>query len=605
MHITPFFILQRSLLRALWRFPLPLLCVLCAVGLGIYIADAQPSGQAHEALLQVFVVGFFLFFALNLYGERHCFDFKKKIYGDILVFFILSFFYLSLPENLDISEYTYFLMWITTALAFIWIAPHSSHKEWALSWQFHFQLWTRAGLAILYAAIFYVGVLMALFTGESLWSVHISERIMLEMGIFIFGFLGTWLLLTGTPTIVITEYPPEKISCPIHLKTFTQFVLLPLLILYGGLLCIYIIFSVFYLPLQWDAWLYVSLSYILVGLITHILIYPLVLNEKKWLFFMRLFYFSLLPICLSLIIGAIMRVNLHGWTENRLLVFIFLIWLMVWSIYNIFQKEKTKIIYWAFSWAFISLFFANSYFNIFSVSAHHLSHHWGNIWKKHNALDKDNQLISTKLAGKKIPQNDLKKLSSIILYLGKRNKLQYLQPYFQTNLLQFLRQETDVVSQEELMLQLIKLPQLYASANLPSYQNELNFSIGFMQNYELIQGYDHLLRFQYYDQKNKKMTYFINEKKYELDIIFWENKLVLNDFDTKKTILSFELTPIIKNLFQFHTNNPHKVPSTSLRILAKSNYYQAILQIENINVVKKTTNEFNCHGIDGHIFLKF
>lgn len=605
MHITPFFILKRSLLRALMRFPLPLLCILCAVGLGVYIADAQPAGQAHEAVLQAFVIAFLLFFALKLYAERHNFDFKKRVYGDILVVFVVSFFYLSLPDNLDISEYTYFLMWTMSAMALIWIAPHSSHKEWALSWQFHFQLWTRAGLAMLYAGIFYVGVLIALLIGENLLGVHISERIMLEMAIFIFGFLGVWLLLTGTPTIVITEYPPDKISCPLHLKTFMQFVLLPLLILYGGLLVIYTFVSFFYKIYQWDAWLYVSLSYVFMGLMTHILIYPLILNEKRWLFFIRIFYFSLLPIGFLLLIGGIIRGNLYGWTENRLLVFIFLIWLLIWSIYNIITKEKAKLMYWASSCSVILLFFANSYFNIFTISAYHLSHHWGSIWKKHNALDKDNQLISTKLLGKKIPQNDLKQLSSIILYLGKRNKLQYLQPYFQTNLTQFLRQEKDIVSQEELVLQLIKLPQLYAAANLPSYQNEVSFSAGSMQNYELIQGYDHLLRFQYYDEKNKKMTYVINDKKYELNIVFWENKLIFNDLTTKETILSFELTPIIKNLFQFHAKNPHKVPPATMRILAKSNHYQAILQIENINVVKKTTDEFNCHGIDGHIFLKF
>ncbi|TAE68919.1 MAG: DUF4153 domain-containing protein [Bacteroidetes bacterium] len=605
MHITPFFILQRSLLRTFIRFPLPLICVLCAVGLGIYIADVQPAGQAHEALLQTFVIGFLLFFALKLYGERHSFDFKKKVYGDIFVVSILSFFYLSLPENLDISEYTYFLMWIIASFSLIWLAPHSKHEEWALSWQFHFQLWTRGGLAMLYAGIFYMGVLMALFTGETLWGVHISEQIMLEMGIFIFGFLGTWLLLTATPTIAIMSSPPEKINCPIHLKTFTQFVLLPLLLLYGSLLTIYVLVSVVYTPRQWDAWLYASLSYSLVALVTHLLIYPLIVSEKKWLFLMRIIYFSLLIISFCLIMGGIWRANMYGWTENRLLVFIVLCWLLVWSLYNIWKKEKVKLSYWALSWVFILLFFSTSFFNIFSFSAYSLQNHWGNIWKKYKALDEENQLVSMRLAGKKIPQKDLKQLSSIILYLGKRNKLQYLQPYFKTNLTQFLRQETDVVSQEELILQLIKSQQLYAATNLPAYQNEVNFSIGFMQNYESIQGYDHLLRFQYYDEKNKKMTYTINEKKYELNIVFWENKLILNDVESKKIIFSFELDAIIKNLFQSNIKNPHKVLPTSMRILAKSNHYQAILQIENINVVKKTTNEFHCHGIDGHIFLKF
>ncbi len=605
MHLTPFFILRRSLLRAFVRFPLPLICMLCAVGLGIYIADAQPAGQAHEALLQTFVIGFLLFFALNLYGERNVFDFKKKVYGDIFVLSILSFFYLYLPENLDVSEYTYFFMWVIAGFALIWLAPHSKHQEWALSWQFHFQLWTRGSLAMLYAGIFYIGVLMALFTGETLWGVHISERIMLEMGIFIFGFLGTWLLLTGTPTIAITNAPPDKISCPIYLKTFTQFVLLPLLILYGGLLLLYILISIFYTPRQWEAWLYVSLSYALVGLVTHIVIYPLILNEKKWLLLMRIIYFSLLPITFFLLIGGIWRGNLYGWTENRLLVFIILGWILVWSAYNIWQKEKVKLSYWALSWVVILLIFSTSFLNIFSISSNNLSGHWGNIWKKYKALDENNQLVSTHLAGKKIAQKDLKQLSSIILYLGKRNKLQSLQPYFQNNLVQYLRQETDAISQEELILQLIKLPQLYTATNLPAYQNEINFSVGAMQNYESIQGYDHLLRFKYYDEKNKKMSYTINEKVYELNIIFWENKLIFSDVESKKTILSFELEPIIKNLFQSHIKNPHKIPPPFLRILAKSNHYQAILQIENINVVKKTANEFHCHGIEGHIFLKF
>jgi hypothetical protein len=605
MHITPFFILRRSLFRALLRFPLPLFFMLCAVGLGIYIADLQPSGQTHEALIQTFLLGFLGFFALDLYAERKQFNFKQKVYAQIGVLFLLSLYFNSLPEELGESEYLYFVMWLVSFLALIWVAPHPTHKEWALSWLFHFQMCTRAGLSILYAAIFYVGVMLALFTGEALWKISLSEKIMLEMGIFIFGFLATWLFLTSIPTITITEHAPQKISCPIRIKTFTQFVLLPLLILYGSLLLLYIVIALFYPPHNWNAWLYVSLSYIVCVLLTHLFIYPLIFVERKWRVLIGFLYLSLLPLSIGLLIGGIERGNIYGWTENRLLVMIGLIWLLVWSIYNVWQRQKTQLLYWSLSWAFLLIFFSFGYWSIFNISTYSLTNHWGKIWLKNNALNKEGKLVFTKIIGKKINQKDLKQLASIILHLGKRKKLHQLQPYFETNLTQLLNQENDVTSQEELILQLIKLPQLYAIANLPAYQNEVNFSAGFMQTYENIQGYDHLLRFQYYDEKNKKMTYTIGDKKYELNIIFWENKLIFSDEKTKNIILSFEMAPIIKNLFTHYLKTPHKVPPASLRIIAKSNDYQALLQIENINVVKKTANEFHCHGIDGHIFLKF
>ena len=108
-------------------------------------------------------------------------------------------------------------------------------------------------------------------------------------------------------------------SYPQILKFFTQFVLIPLLLIYVTILYFYAgkILINWELPRGWVS--YLILIFSLFGLLSFLLVHPIAQKkENLWIYsFNRWFYFVLIPLIGLLFWAILYRINLYGITHGR------------------------------------------------------------------------------------------------------------------------------------------------------------------------------------------------------------------------------------------------------------------------------------------------
>jgi len=166
------------------------------------------------------------------------------------------------------------------------------------------------------------------------------------------------------------EYLEKEGSYPVVLKFFTQFILIPLLIIYVVILYFYCLKITIYweLPRGWVS--YLVLAYSIVGIFALLLVHPLHKEKaKSWIIlFNKIFYYTLIPLIVLLFVAIFTRVLQYGYTEARYFVLLISVWLTSVVLYFIFSKRATiKFIPISlFVFGVFALIFP--YFNAFSFS---------------------------------------------------------------------------------------------------------------------------------------------------------------------------------------------------------------------------------------------
>lgn len=113
------------------------------------------------------------------------------------------------------------------------------------------------------------------------------------------------------------------------LKFFTQFVLIPLLIIYVVILYLYSIKILinWELPRGWVS--YLVLVYSMVRILALLLVHPLRGDDaKSWVrIFGKMFYYTLIPLLVLLFVAIFTRLLEYGFTEARYYVVLLALWL--------------------------------------------------------------------------------------------------------------------------------------------------------------------------------------------------------------------------------------------------------------------------------------
>jgi len=141
----------------------------------------------------------------------------------------------------------------------------------------------------------------------------------------------------GLPTL------EKDASYPVVLKFFTQFILIPLLLIYAVILYFYSfkILIHWQLPRGWVS--YLILAYSMVGILALLLVHPLKeANAKSWVkIFSKAFYYTIIPLVALLFIAIFTRILEYGYTEPRYFVLLLALWLLSVVIYFISNKKAT------------------------------------------------------------------------------------------------------------------------------------------------------------------------------------------------------------------------------------------------------------------------
>ena len=331
------------------RFPLTLISSLLAVTIGIYLAEQEGVIGNLFPFINVMLclaLGIPLFFCVNVFTKKLDLTNLQSIGVKVGAAAVLGLLYFTLPNSeetantsLPYIRYTIYNISIHLLVSF---APYLKGKQLNGFWQYNRLLFTRLVISAIYSGFLYVGIALALVSLNLLFEIKIHDKLYFDLWIVIVGFFNTWFFVSGMPTNFddleeIDEYP-------FGLKVFSQYILLPLLVLYLVILYLYgaKIIVLWDWPKGIVSWLIIAVA--VLGIFAFLLIHPFGQKEENsWIKkFSKAYYFILLPLVTMLFIAISMRLADYGITINRYIVLLLGVWLTIVCVYFMNTLPKVK-----------------------------------------------------------------------------------------------------------------------------------------------------------------------------------------------------------------------------------------------------------------------
>lgn len=368
----------------------------------------------------VSMLGISLTFAVKMLSER----IGKGIFLEIFAVAFLVFYYFLLPENeKDFTEWYAFLLIPTVILSHLLVSfiPFFGKSRELNFWQYNKNLFINFFLTVVFTGVLTGGVELAILAVDKLFDFKFHSKYYVETFYFfaIFGSCFIFLLFNEKGL----KYLERDDNYPMILKFFTQYILIPLLIIYSVILYFYSakILINWELPRGWVS--YLILAYSVVGILALLLVHPLKQESaKSWVkIFSKIFYYTLIPLIVLLFTAIFTRILEYGYTEPRYFVLILAIWLTSVVLYFVFFR-KTTIKYIPVSLFAFGLFsLVMPYLNTFSVAKRSQKTELKNILDQNTLLE--NGTINF---NKKVSDTVADEVASKFDFLAKRNEKDFL-----------------------------------------------------------------------------------------------------------------------------------------------------------------------------------
>ncbi|MEC5394290.1 DUF4153 domain-containing protein [Bergeyella sp. RCAD1439] len=328
--------------RVFQRYPMVLAFALIAT-FAMILVSGNSFGTKDLKIYNSLLTAFFgipLTFAAKMLSQR----IGKEIPIQIASLLLLGLLWNLLPEDKESYLKIHALVLIPCFILcnlLVVVLPFIGKSDKNTFWNYNISLFLRFISALVFTGILTVGVLFALLTIDQLFNARLENSIFIRT-FCTFSILGScyaFLLLCGQGLSDLKK----KTSYPQYLKFFTQFVLIPLLLVYGAILYFYaakILFA-WRLPKGWVSVL--ILTYGTLGIFAQLLIYPLTKTQTTaWVkLFNRVFYFSLIPLLILLFIAISTRLYAYGYTEMRYFTLVLAIWLAFITGYHLLSSNPS------------------------------------------------------------------------------------------------------------------------------------------------------------------------------------------------------------------------------------------------------------------------
>lgn len=576
--------------KTLLRFPLETIAAIVGTVFAIFLFDADYNNPSKELYLKAIMSSslcFVLFLSVSLYffasQKNNFIRFCTSLFlGGLVISFVFNFE--KEPTDLEIQQFL--VLNISLHLLVSFAAFLSNKYDQDDFWEFNKQLFLRILTAVLYSFVLYGGLALALLAIKELFKVSFDSKIFAYLFFIIAGIFNSLFFLNGVPALKNNE-KSLQLNYPNGLKNFTQYILLPLISLYLVILIGYEakILITLSLPIGWVS--YLVLVFAIFGILSFLLVYPIVLNDGNlWMrTFNQWFYYLLIPL-LGLLFWAIAyRISLYGVTHERYYVVLLSIWLAIVVAYFLIKKDpKIKFIP-------VSLCLAGLLSLVGPQSA--------------NAIAKNSQLARyttyiKKTTNEKLNFEQEKDLSSIVDFLEQNYGAKALLIPETKDKLNYLFENNKKPTPAEIMKALgVEHRYRYATENDLSTNFYYEFYENSDTNVENINGYDLAFTVSSYTNFDcincvtfNKIPYSITsiKKNYGLD-------LQIND-----EVIPLKIVEFVNNqpLFDKNDSNTQKITQ-----VVEHSKYQILVRYLSINGTKSITEkEINNYSLKILIKIK-
>jgi len=254
--------------------------------------------------------------------------------------------------------------------------------------------------------------MVALATSHVLLNVVIPRETYARVFVVLASMFNIWFFLAGVPKDFTLLESDE--SYPNGLKVFTQYVLLPLVVLYLAILYAYLfkVIATWTLPKGGVSnWV---IGFSIMGILSLLLVHPLRNKEgNQWItLFVKCFYLAILPLLFFLHVSIFQRIADYGITELRYVVAVTSVWLAGIALYFIFSKKKNIQVI-PVSLGLLTLLAAFGPLSAFSVSL------WSQKSRIENLLRENN--LTHSFQGKVFEEEEGEEIRSTVRYVLDRD----------------------------------------------------------------------------------------------------------------------------------------------------------------------------------------
>ncbi|GAB2780819.1 hypothetical protein HNQ93_001306 [Hymenobacter luteus] len=422
------------------RFPLTLLCAFVLGGVGIYLIYLSDSGKAQPEwtlpVLSAAGLGLSFSLAVALAAERYRWPAWGRLAAAVGVVALLGLWYAACPPELNLIWGLRLFVLLVALHLLVAVVPYlpelRRNADTPGFWRYNETLFLRILISGLYSGVLFAGCALALVAIDNLFDVELDERLFGYLFTVLATVFNTWFFLAGVPqNFAALE---QEATYPKGLKVFTQFVLLPLVVLYLGILYAYLgrILVQWELPKGWVSILVLALA--VAGILALLLIHPIRnAAENTWIrTFARWFYLALFPLLGLLAVAIGTRIRAYGITEERYFVLVLAAWLLVMATYFLVRKGQ-GIIWIPASLAVVALLSVAGPWGAFATAERSQLSQLREISAQYKLL-KDGKLDG---AGQRVPDLPFvvrQRLTSIFNFFAKREAVDKLQPLFAASL---------------------------------------------------------------------------------------------------------------------------------------------------------------------------
>lgn len=614
--------LQKDGASAALRFPFSLLFGILAAGLSCWLIEMDPIEDLRLVnLLLTFALGIPLYFCIAVLAERKDFSSFQKQISWIVGLVILGLIYFSFPSEETFTNtrvpyirYAIYNLAIHLMVAFL---PYFGSDNQEGFWNYNKTLFIRLVLGVYYSLVIFIGISLALLAINALFDANIQGKIYAQILAITFGVFNTWFFLAGIPKTFETELSSE--DYPKGLKIFTQFILIPLLLIY---LCIlYFYGAKIIITGEWPKGIvsYMIIAISILGIFTNLLLYPYQKwKESGWIKkFHRGYYVFLIPLVILLFLAIGIRIQDYGLTVNRYIITLMGIWLAFISIYYSLGKKNIKTI--PISLALFMILSSFGPWGMFSLSELIQRKRLTKILTENKILvnDKIQNEVSLKidhngdlrpigeLNTNILPTEDLYEVNSILEYLEDYHGMESIYPWFNQDIKSLMKQSKEESNNSSYLNPSKILIESMGLTYVPFYERQQEIRL--RKEMTLVPNVNFQLEISAFDYiRYIKIGSWKKENEGSLD---WKYSLELDEENSPILSLKWsegqtviDLSKDLKYLFNLHGGGYHYLPSEELILSIKQDQLEIILQINSLTITN-SEDEISIQNLEGLLLI--
>ena len=588
--------------KAFRRFPMALVCAILSAALIIFMIDENFDLKDNVEwfyTLQTLWLGMVAFVGLAVFTQRYTMRNSTVILLNVAVVALMVYYFFAQPDFFTVKSVARFIILVIAAHLGVSFAPFLVNTEVNGFWQYNKSLFIRYLTSAIYSAVLYIGLSVALLAISTLFNIDFDEKIYLYLFVTIAVVLNTWFFLSGVPSRIIgleqvREYPKG-------LRIFTQYVLLPLVVIY--LIILYFYEAKILFTLVWPRGFvsYLIIGFSTLGILALLLVWPLRDDaEHTWIrTFAKRFFLAMFPLIILLILAIGRRVMEYGVTENRYFLIILALWLFIVALYFLFSRRK-HIKFVPLSLFFAALLSGFGPWNAFEVSS--ISQHK----RLEYFLDKNKMMLNGKAvkSKKEISKDDKKEIASIVDYMIDVHGVESFQDLFTQDLLKLTTaKKSEYVNKTDNVLALIGLESGIEIAGIDDTEDYNDFSCTRTEGMT-IAGYDYIIPLSIYPLTSSyidngliesipyKVEYLENDFAFAINIDKSENDTV----QLRNTFMN------IKVKYEASSIN---VDKDYMKINTSSENYDYLILLDGISVkYDKEEDKMSLSSLRGNILVK-